>query len=288
MVATNFTLVSGTYTDEQDLLSELDFFIVNTIGGWTRVKTIADTATDKNIAYYSDGSVPGDYDRFWLRIQAASNQLRFYGMSYFDAGSETGSDTFGGTNQQTPLTVSTSSGIYWLAANEDSVHVLIERSSDSLSLHGGFGLFSTYHTSSLDPKPFYVFGQASLDSTFVDNRLQAYGPRSWGSDYNTTFSGTIRNYNAAHPTHLQYGAPNPRSGYLKLVEPVFYAAATFGALEVRGEVSGLYMCGGLGATTGAVVEVNFMAPTVSGMYLMHRHSDTYTWAIGPVTVSGGV
>ena len=43
MVATTFTLVSGTYTDEQDLLGELDFFMTQTIGGWVQAKVVADT-----------------------------------------------------------------------------------------------------------------------------------------------------------------------------------------------------------------------------------------------------
>lgn len=289
MIDTNFTLVSGTYTDEQHLLSELDFFMVDTIGGWTRVKTVADTATDKNIAYYTDGSTSGTvYDRFWVRIQATSDELRFYGMSLFDPNTDTDSDQFGGSEQAHMLTLAGVSGTYWFAANKDAVHVLTERSSDSLPLHGGFGYFITYFDAPTDPKPFYLFGQTAINQTFSDTtyRMETYGPHSWGLSYDPALSGTHRNYEAAHPTTIQYGTPNPRSGEPKMVEPVFFADETFGAYEVRGEVPGLYMCGGAGLTPGGVINVKLDPATISGSYLINKHSDAYTWAIGPVTVSG--
>jgi len=289
MIDTEFTLVSGTYTTEQDLLSQLDFFMVNTVGGWTRVKTVADTATDKNIAYYTDGTTSGTvYDRFWIRIRATGDELRFNGMSYFDSTTDTDFDQFGGNEDAHLLPLTAVSGTYWFAANKDAVHVLVERSSDLLPLHGGFGHFITYYDAADDPKPFYVFGQTAINQTFTDAtyRLEGFGPHSWGSFYDATYSGTERKYQAAHPTNIQYGTPNPRSGYPKLIEPVFYTEQTFGAHEARGEVPGLYMCGGLGLTPGGVIEVKNMPPTVSGSYLIHKHSDSYTWAIGPVTVSG--
>ncbi len=288
MVDTNFTLVSGTYTTEQHLLSELDFFMVNTIGGWSREKVVTDTATDKNIAYYNDGTISGTdvYDRLWVRIRATGDELRFNGMSYFNPTTDADSDTIGVDNL-TELSV-ISSGTYWFAANTDAVHVLVERASDGLPLHGGFGYLNTYLTPEEDPKPVYVFGQYALNMTFAsDLRLYAYGPHSWGSSYNTTQSGIERGYAATHPTQIKYGTPNPRSGYPKLVEPVFLTT-TFGVSEVRGEVPGVYMCGGAGLTPGGLIEINNMYPTVSGMYLIHKHSDDIAWAIGPVTVSGGV
>jgi hypothetical protein len=286
MIDKNFTLVSGTYADEQGLLSELDFFMVNTVGGWVREKVVTDIATDKNIAYYNDGTISGTdvYDRFWLRIRATEDELRFTGLSYFNSATDADSDNVHADNL-TELSV-VSSGIYWFAANTDAVHVLIER-ADGLPLHGGFGYFNTYFTPEEDPKPFYVFGQYALNMTFAsDLRLYAYGPHSWGSSYSTTQSGIERGYGASHPTQVTYGTPNPRSGYPKLIEPVFVTEDIFGTNEARGEVPGLYMCGGTGLTPGALIEIKYMAPTTSGMYLIHKHSDANAWAIGPVTVSG--
>jgi hypothetical protein len=286
MIDTNFTLVSGTFADEQQLLSELDFFMVNTIGGWTRVKTVADTPTDKNITYYTDGSTSGTvYDRFWIRLRATAGNLRFNGLSNFDVTTDTDYDQFGGTTSSTELLVS-ASGYYWLAANQDAVHVLVD--VGGFYYHGGFGQFISYHSPDYDPKPGYLFGQVtSLEPFSNGTRLAAYGPHSWGAHYSPTFSGTSRIYEASHPTSIAYGTPNARTGEPKLIEPVFFTDASSGAYEVRGEVPGLYMCGGTGLSPGGVVNITKDPATVSGTYLIHKSSDTYAWAIGPATVSGG-
>ena len=286
MVDTNFTLVSGTYADEQALLGELDLFIVNTIGSWTREKVITDVATDKNIVYYTDGSETGVYDRLWVRIQATGDDLRFNTMSRFDSGTDTDYDAFGGSEASFDIEVSSTSGIYWFAANEDSVHVLVNTGTETR--HGGFGHLLTCHTPTIDPKPFYVFGQTTASQLFSDaDRTAMYGPHSWGTSYNATLSGTYRYYEANHPPEIAHGTPNPRSGEPKLVEPLFFTDSVFGSYEVRGEMPGLFMCGGVGITTGSIININVDPTTVSGSYLVHKYSDTYAWAIGPVTVSGG-
>jgi hypothetical protein len=286
MVDTNFTLVSGTYTDVQHLLTELDFFLVNTVGGWVQEKVITDTGTDKNIAYYTDGSTSGTvYDRLWMRARAYNGYLQFNGLSYFDATTDTDYDQFGGQTDSFFIRTS-ATGTYWFAANKDAVHVVVDRSDGSPN-HAGCGHFISYHQPHEDPKPVYIFGQVETHHTFASHvRLAAFGPHSWGTSYTTTLSGTSRWYEASHPTAIQYGTPNPRTGYPKLVEPVFFVDDTFGAYEVRGEVPGLYMCGGEGLTHGSLVEIKNMPPTVSGTYLIHKYLDSTSWAIGPVTVSG--
>jgi len=287
MVDTNFTLVSGTYADEQDLLGELDFFLTQTIQGWTQVKVVTDTASDKNIAYYSDGSEPGFYDRFWLRIRATSNELRFNGASLFNPDTDTDSDVFGGGDNETELPTGTSGGEYWFMANKDAVHIVVDR-LDSSSRHGGFGLWDSYFDELEDPKPFYVFGQTAQSQKFTSFRLISYGPHSWGTSYSTLGSGVERAYEAPHPADIALGTPNPRSGEPKIVEPVFYADGTFRYYEVRGEVPGLYMCGGTGFDFSDLVTIESTLGTTSGTYFWYKHTDDVCWAIGPVTVSGEV
>lgn len=243
MVDTNFTLVSGTYSTEVDLFSELDFFMVNTIGGWTRVKDITSGSTH-SIVYYTDGSVSGTVtDRFWLKVERTVNFLTFYGMSNFNTTTDAASDQFGGTGTAIDFTYSGSaslSGTYWFAGNQDAMHVLVEL-SDLVGLghlgaraqrYGGFGTFISYYTPQQDPKPFYVFGDNTSFST--SNRLFAYSPHSWGVSQIPTYSGGSLYYSADHPVQINYGNPNPRSGQAKLVEPVFYTNTTFGKTEVRG------------------------------------------------------
>lgn len=287
MVATIFTLVSGTFSSEQDLLSELDFFITQTVGGWVQDKVLTDISTDKNIAYYTDGSIPGFYDRCWVRIRATDDEIQFNGLSGFDSGTDTDYDQFGGEGGNTGLPVGTTSGIYWFAANEDVVHIVIDRASDSTTYHGGFGYFDTYYSRQEDPKPFYVFGQTATEQTFENAiRLEGFGPQSWGTTFSVVSSGTGRGYEAAHPALLANGTPNPRSGEPKLIEPVFFTDTTSTYYEVRGEVPGLYMCGGLGYTHGSFATITGTLGTFAGKYFVHKHTDIVAWAIGPVTVSG--
>lgn len=284
MVDYNFTLVSGVYQDEQDLLFELDLFLTQTIQGWTQVKVVTDTASDKDIAYYSDGSAPGVYDRLWIRLRATGDELRPLASSNFLTATDTSSDPLGDAGDFTEMTTGTSSGIYWFAANKDAVHVVVDH-LDGNTRHGGFGLWSTCYTALEDPKPFYVFGQTAQNQTFASAlRLQSYGPHSWGLTIDTTNSGTVRPYEASHPIEIANGTTNPRTGELKLVEPVFYTDSNFLYHEVRGEVPGLYMCGGENLTHGQLIEINDTLGTISGTYFIHRHTDALSWAIGPVIV----
>lgn len=288
MVDTSFTLVSGTYADEQALLTELDFFLTQTIQGWTQVKVVADTASDKNIAYYTDGSNPGFYDRMWMRIRATGDELRFNGMSLFDPVTDTDSDFFGGSSQAYMIKTGTSSGTYWFMANKDAVHVVVDH-LDNNYRHGGFGHWNSYYNRFEDPKPFYLFGQTAQSQTFQSAfRLGSYGPHSWGTSYDTVGSGNGRAYEAAHPSDVAYGTPNPWTGEPKLLEPVFYCDGTFKYYEVRGEIPGLYMCGGAGYDFGNLVTISGTPGTVPGTYFWYKHTDDTCWAIGPVTVSGGV
>lgn len=281
-IATTFTLTSGVYADEQALLAALDGFLVDDIGRWVRLKVVTDSPTDKNIAYYADGTHPALYERFYLRMRATSDNLRVYGMSYFDTATNTDYDAFGGTSNETELPTGTSSGTYWFLGNYDNVHVVI-RDVAGNTYHGGFGCWRTYYNRLEDPKPFYVFGQTASGQTFQSaDRLESYGPQSWGTSFSVAVSGTARAYRAQHPTEVAYGTPNPRSGYPRLMEPVFYTAAVFPSSEVRGEVPGLYLCGGSPYTHGNLVTISGGEQNPRGVYFIHKHADDIAWALGPV------
>jgi len=288
MVDTQFTLSSGIYTDEQHLLAELDFFLTQTVTGWSQAKVLSDTVTDKNIVYYTDGSDVSFYDRFWVRIQAINDELWFTGMSSFDTTSDTEYDPFGGNSNSYMLKAGTASGTYWFMANKDAVHIVVDH-LDGNYRHGGFGHWLSYFNRFEDPKPFYVFGQTLQGQTFSSAswRLVSYGPRSWGTSYSATSSGVERVYESLHPTDVQYGTPNPRSGEPKLLEPVFYTDSSFPYFEVRGEVPGLYLCGGYGHSFSELVTISGTLGTTSGTYFWYKDTDSVCWAIGPVTISGG-
>lgn len=287
MANTNFTISSGTYNTEQELGLELDYFLTESISGWSKVKEIANSPTDLNIAYFSDGSSIGFFDRLYVRIQAITDVLSFNVLSFFDDVTDTDFDKIGGTSNQTEVLASTSSGTYWFIGNTDAVHVVVNSSLGPL--HGGFGFWETYYPRLEDPKPFYVFGQTAQSQTFESAlRLESYGPRSWGKSMSVTASGVGRAYSAAHPTAISQGALNPRSGEPKFIEPIFYTVDSFPSYEIRGEVPGLYMCGGAPYIHGNIVTVTGTPGTVVGDYFIHKHTDIISWAIGPLvlTVTG--
>lgn len=286
MVSTDFTLVSGTYGSEQDLLLELSYFMTQLIDGWTEIKIVDDAyATNVNIAFFSDGSQVGIYDRFYVRAQGISDSLRFNVLSGFDASTDTDHDAIGGTGNETELLTGTSSGTYWFIGNADAIHVVVDSVGDG-TLHGGFGHWLTYYSRPEDPKPFYVFGQTAQSQTFAGAlRLESYGPRSWGNSMSATDSGSGAAYEAPHPVEIANGSPNPRSGQPKLIEPVFYTDVTFPSYEIRGEVPGLYMCGGEPYNHGNVVTVTGTPGTTTGDYYIHKHTNDLTWAVGPITTT---
>ena len=283
MAFSQFTIASGIYDDEQDLLSWIDFFIVNELKGWKRIKTITNTPTDVNRAYYGDGEAVGAYDRMYLRLQATSNVLRMYVMSDFIEASNTDVFPFGGLSNETELPTGTSSGIFWFIGNKDAVHIVLDHLPTGQTYHAGFGLWESYYTIPEDPKPFYVFGQTAQSQTFESAaRLESYGPGSWGTSLDENTKGTARTYFAAHPTQIQRGSPNPRCGEPKLIEPVFYTSSVFGSHEVRGEVPGLYMCGGSPFDHGNIISLSGTLDVDVGEYFIHKHTDAISWAIGPI------
>lgn len=286
MVDSRLLLVSGTYNDEQHLLYQLGFFITGAVKGWRHSKTITDTASDLDVVYYTDGSAPGSYDRLWVRLRANADNIVASSLSWFDPATNTGYDYIGNAVDSTELPTGTSSGIYWFAANKDVVHIVVDHLDGNIR-HGGFGLLNSYYTRQEDPKPFFVFGQTAQGQKFSETRLHSYRPHSWGNSYGVSFSGIAASYKAEHPTQISFGSCNPRSQEPKLIEPVFYTDSVYGFYEVRGEVPGLYMCGGEGFNTGQLVTITGTLTTASGIYLWNKHDDVISWAIGPVTISGG-
>lgn len=285
MVSTAFTIASGIFIDEQDLLGHLDTFMTSTIGGWTQVKVITDTAGDKNIAYTGIGSSPGTYDTNHVRLRATSNNLEFHVLSLFDPATDTDSDDVNDASGEGQIPITTS-GTYWFIGNEDTVHISIEYIGAGTTYHGGFGTWITYYSEEEDPKPYFLFGHSASSATFADtDRCRSYGPFSWGSSgesAGTTYSGTSRNYRSEHNTQLNVAAPQPRTGEPYLFEPIFYHSSNFEFAEVRGEIPGLFIVGGSSYGHGNIITVSGIG-SINGDYYIHKYDDNTCWAIGKIT-----
>jgi hypothetical protein len=279
-----FTISSGTTPDEQNLVRELEAFIVSGVGAWTLLDIAVDTGIENNRVYFSDGSQPGFYDRFYGRVQAVSDSLRFTAMAFYDVPSQTEYNPI--TNANTRVNTGTSSINYWFIGNEDFVHVVV--SGTAGQLHGGFGLWETYYLPFHDRRPFLSFGQLSEGQTFESTiRVRSYGPGAWETPQTTVLSGTVRDYESRHNTLLTRGTVQPRTNEPRFFEPVFYTDADRGLYEVRGEIPGLFIVGGAPYTHGNIVTVTGTFGQ-QGSYFIHKNTDDISWAIGPIftTYSG--
>jgi hypothetical protein len=283
-VQETFTVASGTYVDEQALLGSIDAFMASGIAGWTQLKVITDTASDKDIVYYSDGD--GTRDRNIVRLRATSNNLEFHTYSVFNTGTDTGLDDL--YNSETAIPTSTSSGIYWLFGNKDSVYVSVEHDATSNKHLGGFGTWISYYDPADDPKPFFVFGQSSSTKLFNDSteRCRSYGPGSFGSTYypytaGTSLSGTIRNYMSEHSENVKYGVTQARTNQPYIFEPVFFTIETSPYIEARGEMPGLNLIGSAPYSNGNIITISGIN-AMNGFYFIQDHDDSseVCWALG--------
>lgn len=283
---TVFTISSGTYTDEQDLLNSLDSFITGTINGWTQLKVVTDVASDKHIVYYSDGD--GTRDRNTVSIRATSDFLEFHGYSWFNTDTDTGYDDL--YNTETRIPTSTSSGTYWFFGNRDSVYVSVEHSG-TLNPHlGGFGQWVAYHSPEDDPKPFFVFGQQSSSTLFnsTSERVRSWGAKSFGTGYNSlepSLSGVVSNYRSSHTDAIKYGTSQVRTGQPYIFEPVFTSIESPTYYDMRGEIPGLKLIGIDPYTNGNVITISGIN-LINGQYFIQTHTNASTvgWCIGKVFI----
>lgn len=286
MTERNFTIASGVYLNEQDLASRLSTYLTTTISGWSLLKSITNTATDRNLAFYGTGS-DEDYDGAYVSIRGTGDELRFGIGSNFNSITNNYSDATYSADVQDILT-GTTSGTYWFIGNKDAVHVSLMLPGPGFAkYHGGFGFWNSYYSPDYDPKPHYSFGQFVAGRTFTGDRCISYSPGSWGLSVNrvanNTLSGTSQIYNAARNGDLNNATPQKRTGQPYLFEPVFYSDVSFNTTEVRGEMPGLYFIGGTPYTHGNVITISGIGD-ISGKYFIHKFSDTVCWAIGKITI----
>lgn len=267
-VQETFVITSGIYTNEQQLLGSVDTFILGELEGWEKVDTRTDTSTDKDLVYYNDGD--GTYDRNWIRLQATSNQLRFYMYSNYDPSTGIGSDqVFHSTFNQMPT--GTGSGDYWLIGNRDAVYISISHSTRHM---GGFGTWKTYYTPDWDPKPFYIFGDPYSTTFLADPRCRSYGAYSWGKGYVSTWSGTSRDHWASHTPEIRYSGFQARSGQPHLFASAHFHDGNFQLAEVRGEMPGNYLGPAATYSHGSLVTISGIG-NISGTYFFHQSQPTY-------------
>ncbi|KKL99772.1 hypothetical protein LCGC14_1811060, partial [marine sediment metagenome] len=74
----------GVVADEQLLVTAIDTFLTSTIGGWTRIETVADDpGNNRDYAWSSPGELPDYYDTIYIRMRGQSDKLYLYGYGWY-------------------------------------------------------------------------------------------------------------------------------------------------------------------------------------------------------------
>ena len=259
---------SGTATDEQDLVGVIHTFLTSTIGGWTRIGIITDTASDKDYVYFSNGEVPGLYRDMYIRVRGYSNYVYLYGYSYWSAGSNDGELH---NASYSLISVGSSSIDYWFFGDRDHFWIVAKNGSDYY--YGGAGYLDSYYSPSDNDFPLAVIGHSSISYGLADStKTVGYSAVTSGTNVILKAENTQTNLTA-------FGDPNLRDGSQAHTPAVMYCS-TAGHQEVQGELRGVLMFSGVTLTNEDWV-------TISGTdhkFFIARYSDSECVGFGPIPV----
>jgi len=260
---------NGSASDEQDLVGDLHTFLTSTIGEWTRVGIITDTATDKDYVYKSQGTNPGMYRDLYIRIRGYGNYIYLYGYSYWESVGVNDGELHHSTYSK--VSVGAAAIPYWFFGDED--HFWIVAKNDVTYYSGHAGYLDTYYTPTDDDLPMVIIGHSSASYGLSSNRMYSYSPVVSGTNVAYTTSTSLQSQ------FLIYADPNDRDGAQGHVPYVIYTTAA-GQTEVRGELKGvLYFSG------NTLVSEDWV--TISGTsskFFIRRYSATVCEGFGPVPV----
>lgn len=279
----HFTIVSGTYTDEQDLVHQLNAFMTTTISGWQLLDTLADDASDVHYVYRNQGSRKG-YDLGYFRVQGVADNVIYSSLSFYNTTTSGSSDTLSSSETEVLASVP---GSYYFIGNNDAVYVSHTLTGSGTYL-SGLGFWESYYTPAYDPKSYYIFGQSAENLDFTSERVFSYQSASFGISANidnfATFSG-VGNYYTAE--QITMSGVQSRTGQFYLLEPVFgyeSTATTENEMEIRGEMPGLYQAGVAHSsyTHGSIILVSGIGD-IKGNYFIHKTSPDHYWLLGKIT-----
>lgn len=264
-----YSYTYGTCLTEQDLVTVIDDFLLNTVGGWTRIEKVSDTASNRDYAWKSPGENP-ERGEIYIRIRAQSDNLYNYGYGVY-----VNSGTYGHELYNASYTYVSTSGYpfkYWIYGDKDFVCYNIYNTSAGYVFTGYLGFIKSYYIPATDRVPLLVKGTPSYAYTWPYSTSCNYM-------YNTTSGATgFLAYNQ-YTNYLVYDTGR-RSGGATLV-PIPLYNSTAGAKEVRGEPNGVYQIHGM--HSGNIAPLS----TASGIFICFKqnNSDTVAYAYGPVSAS---
>lgn len=263
---------SGTAATEQDVITAIDTFLTSTIGGWVRLDTVTDTASDRDYVFFSRGETPGKYQDLYIRWRGYNNLIYVFGYSLW-INSSTYSDQIHDTTYSRG---NPGSGTvkYWLFGTKDWLWVLFQNAAEAsyYQLFGGY--IDSYYTPEQDPLPLAIIGHYTYTYYFDNNRIRMYVPMASGvSEFYTMV-------NDHQTTLLANGAPNARDGSVAHYPVLVTQRATASYYEVRGELPGIVHVRGDTLASEQWVTVS----GTSSQFFVTKYSTTVCCMFGPQPV----
>ena len=258
---------TGTATDEQDLVGKLDTFLTSVVGTWTKIDTVTDDPSTKDLVFHSPGH--GTHRDIYLRFRGSVNFVYIYGYSFWASSVDYDGEIY--NSNHTCVATGSNSINYWFFGDVDYVWFVVEDSVATTYCSGYGGLIESYYSPELDDLPLAVVGCYSYTYALNNNRIYMYSATASG----VAIEHTI--FNLYTPL-LSYGDPSDRVSGVNAHAPFIVYSISTGSKEIRGELKGALYFSGASFSSGDIV-------TISGTndsYLIKKYSDTNCEAIGPI------
>jgi hypothetical protein len=263
---------TGYAADEQEYILAMDDFLVNHVG-WYRIDTIADTGTDRDYVWMSDGE-PDWADNIYpriIRMRGNGNYVYLYTYETY-----TDSVTFTGevynvtyTRIQDMIT-----GIWYTLIGDKERFINRHRSSGlGTSYHAPsyLGRIKSEFDSSLVPYPNLVKGCRYVNSEWggvgVDDRSYSYSP-----------TGVLRySYIYSFSSLADSDIPNSRNGKYGSFPANTYSSENSSDYFLPGQLRGCYQVSRL------LQQESFLTLASGTHKVMKDGGSLHTWAYGPCT-----
>ena len=266
---------TGVVPTEQAFILELDTFLTSYIGGWSRIDTIADTASDRDYVWassgedYRDTEIPGA-DPIVIRVRGTGDWLHQYTYGTYPSFA---GKTFEIYNSSYTYIYSGSDAFrYWMFGNKNFVCFIIEDTAGQ-PLVGYMGLIDSFYLPEKDPLPIANRGAPNYSYHLYGDytRCAMHGVSTSGIHYYEGFDW--------YYYHLTNDIGN-RSGSLIMLPYLLRCDNSAAApdYEVRGSLYGVYSVNGTRVGNPSVIT------TVSGVFMSFKlySGDGYSHVFGPV------
>lgn len=264
----SFGYIKVSVDNEQDAVNRIAKFLVDEIG-WTVAEDIADTGSDRDITFQSDGDPSSDNDNTrYVRIKGQSNDIELFTYeTYTDSTTNTGEvwDSSFGHLQ------AVGSFDLWVVA--DLERVILALQEDGGNIYFGYaGRIDSYYKPIEHPYPNLVKGMQNglYDWFYSSNPRNMWMKRSDGS------TGHYYAIKMVDDSTVN-SSPSARDGSVSLFKMPLVYDVDSSYYEAVGEPRGVYW-----VTSEIFQHGDFLAIDDLVYLIIEEDDGDYSWACGPV------